>query len=252
MTAMLEIDSVRKTIGRLEILAGVNLVLEEGAMFGLVGANGCGKTTLLNVISGFAIADVGRIRLAGREIGASRTWLRASAGLGRTFQSSRLWADLTVREHCVVASRAARNRQPARSAEDMLDRIGLSRELMTARPGQLRLLDRRRVELALAMLNAVHVLLVDEIGAGLNNEEARLLYRVIAEMVRQRRPQAAILVEHRLDLLIEFAGEIGLLEQGVIALRAHPDQGPEVRRLSDRMFSQSCRKSTTALAQEAS
>jgi branched-chain amino acid transport system ATP-binding protein len=236
MTTVLEVIGVRKAIGRLEILVDLDLVLEEGAMFGLVGANGSGKTTLLNVISGPGIADVGRILLAGREIGGSPTWVRASAGLGRTFQSSRLWPDLTVREHCVVASRAARNGQLARAPEEMLDLIGLSKELMNARPAQLRLLDRRRVELALAMLNAMHILLVDEIGAGLNNEEARSLYRVIAEMVRQRRPRAAILVEHRLDLLIEFASEIGLLERGVIEVRAHPDHGHEVRRLSDLLF----------------
>jgi ABC-type branched-subunit amino acid transport system ATPase component len=236
MTAVLEVVNVCKAIGRLQILAGLDLALEGGGIFGLVGANGCGKTTLLNVISGAGIADAGSIRLAGREIGAAPTWLRASAGLGRTFQSSRLWDDLTVREHCVVASRAARNGQVARSLEETLDIIGLSNALMSARPGQLRLLDRRRVERVLAMLNAVHILLVDEIGAGLNNEEARSLYRVIVEMVRQRRPQAAILVEHRLDLLIEFASEIGLLERGVIEVRAHPDQGHEVRRLSDLLF----------------
>ena len=236
MTAVLEVVSICKAIGRLQILAGLDLALEEGAMFGLVGANGCGKTTLLNVISGAGIADAGGIRLAGREIGAAPTWLRASAGLGRTFQSSRLWADLTVREHCVVASRAARNRRVARSPQEALEHIGFSKELMSARPGQLRLLDRRRVELALAMLNAVHILLVDEIGAGLNNEEARSLYRVIAEMVQQRRPQAAMLVAHRLDLLIEFASEIGLLERGVIEVRARPDQAQEVRRLSDLLF----------------
>jgi ABC-type branched-subunit amino acid transport system ATPase component len=236
MTTVLEVFSVRKAIGRHAILAGLALVLEEGVIFGLVGANGCGKTTLLNVISGYGIADVGRILLAGREIGALPAWVRASAGLGRTFQSSRLWPDLTVREHCLVASRAARNGRVARSPEEMLDLIGLSKELMSARPAQLCLLDRRRVELALAMLNAVHILLVDEIGAGLNNEEARSLYRVITEMVRQRRPRAAILVEHRLDLLIEFASEIGLLEQGVIDVRAHPDQEHEVRRLSDLLF----------------
>jgi ABC-type branched-subunit amino acid transport system ATPase component len=124
----------------------------------------------------------------------------------------------------------------ARSPEQTLDLIGLPKKLMSAKPAELCLLDRRRVELALAMLNAVHIVLVDEIGAGLNNEEARSLYHVIAEMVRQRRPRSAILVEHRLDLLVEFASEIGLLDRGVIEVRAHADQGHEVRHLSDLLF----------------
>jgi branched-chain amino acid transport system ATP-binding protein len=211
-------------------------MLDEGELFGLVGLNGSGKTTVLNVISGPAVADVGRIRLAGREIGLLSAWARALAGLGRTFQASRLWPDLTVREHYLVAMRAARVDGAERSLEAMLDRVHLPTDLLDALPGRLRLLDRRRVELGLARLNAAHVLLVDEIGAGLNAEEARSLYQSIKEMVRQHRPRAAILVEHRLDLLVGFSTEIGWLEGGAIRTRARPDRADEMHRLIERMF----------------
>jgi branched-chain amino acid transport system ATP-binding protein len=235
MSAVLEIVGVRKTLAPLPVLAGFDLVLDEGALFGLVGLNGSGKTTVLNVIGGPAIADVGRIRLAGREIGSLPTWARAAAGLGRTFQASRLWPDLTVREHCLIAMEAATRSGAELSLESALKWIELPANLLDALPGRLRLLDRRLVELGLAMLNATQVLLVDEIGAGLNAEEAQSLYQLINEMVRQRRPRAAILVEHRLDLLAGFASEIGLLEGGAIRARARPDRADEMQRLIERM-----------------
>jgi branched-chain amino acid transport system ATP-binding protein len=231
------VNGVHKRFGPLDVLIDFNLVLDPGAMFALVGSNGSGKTTLLNVITGAEAADRGSIRLVGRNVGTFAAWRRAAAGIARTFQSSRLWPDLTVREHFLVAESPSRRG----GAKPVLDRIGFSSGLMNAFPDELRLLDRRRAEIGLALLHAPALLLVDEIGAGLNREEARSLYNLISSMVRGDEVKATILVEHRLDLLLEFADEIGLLSNGAIELRARADCADDVRRLSERMFVTSMR-----------
>ena len=240
MTPVLEMAGVAKTFAGIRVLSDLEIVLEEGALLGLVGANGAGKTTVLNVIGGQVTPDIGRIRLAGRDIGALPAWKRAVLGLGRTFQESRLWPDLTVKVHFLVALNASRSEaalKPAgRAIEEMLSLAELSSETLDQRPGQMRLLDRRRVELAMAGLNATNILLIDEIGAGLETQEATTLYRLIERLIRERRSRAAILVEHRLDLLAAFATEIGLIDAGRILEHASSNEPARVSSLMERMF----------------
>ncbi|MCX7306471.1 MAG: ABC transporter ATP-binding protein [Afipia sp.] len=114
--------------------------------------------------------------------------------------------------------------------------VEMPKAMLNRFPSQMRLLDRRRAELAMAALNASNLLLVDEIGAGLDVEETRALYRLIRQMVDGKRVRAAILVEHKLELLAAFATEIALIEDGRIRQRAHCRKPAEVSDLMDRMF----------------
>jgi branched-chain amino acid transport system ATP-binding protein len=237
MTSVLKITGVHKGFAGIAVLADFDLQLEDGALYGLVGTNGSGKTTVLNVIGGQEVIDAGCIRLAGRDISCLPTFARTKTGLGRIFQESRLWSDLTVREHLVVVIGSVGRGHPAsRSLRDVLLTAELSTALLDQMPSQMRLLDRRRVELALAMLTASNLLLVDEIGAGLHIEEASALYQLIEQFVRQRRVRAALIVEHKLDLLAAFATEIGLISGGKIKERADCDQHEHMSRLIERMF----------------
>lgn len=238
MTAVLEVIGVHKTFAGIHALNNLAIVLNEGALFGLVGQNGAGKTTALNVIGGPATPDIGLIRLNGTDIGTLPVWQRAALGLGRTFQESRLWSDLTVKDHFLVAAKVLRSfRERSRSSLGDIQALTEIPDAMLGRmPGEMRLLDRRRVELALAMLNASNLLLVDEIGAGLDAEEARTLYLLIERMVGERHARAAIIVEHRLELLAAFATEIGLIEDGHIREHANSNEPERVTGLMDLMF----------------
>jgi branched-chain amino acid transport system ATP-binding protein len=240
MTAVLEISGVHKSLAGIHVLADFECVLEEGALFGLVGANGAGKTTVLNVVGGSARADRGLVKLAGYDVGALPAWQRAARGLGRIFQESRLWPDLTVREHFLVASRSHLPMATGTAAHHMRDGAMSAAELPKAfldrKRVHMRLLDRRRVGLALATLKSCNVLLVDEIGAGLDADEARILYRLIEQIVRQRSSRAAMLIEHKFDLLSEFATEIGFMESGKIKTRAKCDDPERMSRLIDLIF----------------
>lgn len=240
MTLVMEAIGVRKTFAGVVALDNLEITIEDGALFGLVGANGAGKTTALNVIGGQVTADSGSVRVAGSNIGDLQAWQRAARGIGRTFQESRLWSDLTIEDHFRVALSTARRSKGdisrARDIDEMCAVIELPNVMLTLMPSQMRLLDRRRVELTMASLNASNLLLVDEIGAGLDVEETRTLYRLIVQLIELRRVRAAILVEHKLELLAAFATGIGLIADGKIRQRADCKNPVEVVDLMDRMF----------------
>lgn len=240
MTAVLEAVAICKSFTGVVVLHDLEMQIQDGALFGLVGANGAGKTTALDVIGGQAPADSGSVRIAGLDIGDLAAWQRAEAGVGRTFQESRLWSDLTVEDHFRVVRNAARKRQcdtsGARDIGEMCAAVELPKTMLNRMPSQLRLLDRRRVELAMAAQNASDLLLIDEIGAGLDVEETRGLYRLIAELIEKRRVRAAVLVEHKLELLAAFATELALIADGRIQQRADCKKSAQVADLMDSMF----------------
>lgn len=246
MTLVVETIGVRKAFAGVVALDDLEMQIEEEALFGLVGANGAGKTTALNVIGGQIRADSGTVRVAGADVSRLQVWQRAAQGVGRTFQESRLWSDLTVDEHFCVAIGASFRRGGAsrRKIADLCSAVELPRTIWTRLPSQMRLLDRRRVELAMAALNASNLLLVDEIGAGLDAEETRILYRLVKQLIDMRRVRAAILVEHKLELLADFATEIGLIDGGHIRQRASCQHSRQLVALMDFMFNR--RKSDAA------
>jgi ABC-type branched-subunit amino acid transport system ATPase component len=90
--------------------------------------------------------------------------------------------------------------------------------------------------MAMASLNASHLLLVDEIGAGLDIDEARTLYRLISQLIKKSRARAAVVVEHKLELLAEFATGISLIEDGIVSQRADCNEASQLAHLMDRMF----------------
>ena len=240
MIPVLEAIGVRKRFAGVVALDDLEIRIEQGKLHGLVGANGVGKTTVLNVIGGQVTADDGIVRIAGRDVEKLSPWRRAELGLGRTFQDSRLWPDLTAGEHLRVAidaSRGIEGRSSAnRAVDDICVAVELPKTMLSCMPAQIRLLDRRRVELAMAALNASNLLLIDEIGAGLEIEEARTLYRLIAQLIDQRRVRAVLLVEHKLELVAEFATQIELIENGKISQRANCNETAQLAHLMDCMF----------------
>lgn len=234
-TTVLEITQLSKAFAGLEVLCGLDLTLAAGSRLGLIGANGSGKSTLLGVIAGTVPHDAGAVRLAGADIGGSPAWRRAALGIGRTFQESRLWPDLTPREHIAVVRHRLRQ-VPGVEARYVALRglMGLDAEPGDMECAGMRLFDRRRLELLLAALVGHRLLLVDEVGAGLDRDEAGNLYQAIVAFVAAGLVRCAILVEHRLDVVGAHASELALIEGGRIAERTDPAQADRLfRRLFD-------------------
>lgn len=226
---VLELRGITKAFGGLQVLRSLDLRIDAGDIFGLIGSNGSGKTTLVNVVGGQLAPDRGAIIFDRRDITAEPVWVRAERGIGRIFQESRLWPTLTASEHFALAARK-------RMALHALSLVELSERLLAQRPTEIRLLDRRRIELALAFTRRPALLLVDEIGAGLPNDEAQHLYGYIKQAVTNRMAGAVIAIEHRLELLLSAATEIGLLEDGRIADRSGTTPADDLETLKHGLF----------------
>jgi ABC-type branched-subunit amino acid transport system ATPase component len=225
-----ELRHAFKRFGGVVALDDITLAVAAGTSVGLVGPNGCGKTTLFNVLSGFIILDQGTIFLKGRLFRRHAPHLLARAGVGRTFQEGRVWSDMTVSENIIVALRDGGHswitgRTPSRreknKIEDLIRSVGLDPRQSQTLAGTLSLNDRRRVELARALSLNPSILLVDEIAAGLNPVESADLLNLIACIGRQR-GLAVVIVEHKLDILFEVCDRILIIDEG----RIHADGSP--------------------------
>jgi branched-chain amino acid transport system ATP-binding protein len=218
----LEVADVAKSYGSLSVLGSVSLAVAPGEAVGVVGPNGAGKTTLLDLRSGTGRCDTGRVLLQGRDVTRLPPPLRARMGLGRTFQVPRPLAGLTVFENALVGStRAAglRGRQAYGTAYEALAVTGMADQANT-RAGSLRLLDRKRLELARALAMRPRILLLDEIAGGLSDPETEALIGTIRAV--NEAGTAIIWVEHVLRVLTEVVARLICLAGGQIIADGAP------------------------------
>jgi branched-chain amino acid transport system ATP-binding protein len=212
----LEVTDVTKSYGSLVVLSSVSLAVTAGEVVGIVGPNGAGKTTLLDLLTGTGRCDAGRVRLYGKDVTRLPPPLRARMGLGRTFQVPRPLGDLTVFENALVgAMRAAglRGRHAYGTAYEALSLTGMARHA-NARAGSLRLLDRKRLELARALAMRPQVLLLDEIAGGLTDPETEELIDTIRAV--NERGTTIVWVEHVIRVLIAVATRLVCLADGQV------------------------------------
>ncbi|RIY01996.1 ABC transporter ATP-binding protein [Aureimonas flava] len=237
MSALLEIRDLRKRFGGLAVTDGVSLALPAGARTALIGPNGAGKTTLINLVTGHLRPDAGSVRLAGRDVTRTPTAERVRSGLVRSFQVTRLFPDLTAREHLALAilQREGRagamvghyERMPEVTAEidQLLERLRLAeigrRQVAEIAYGQQRLL-----ELAIALALRPKVLLLDEPAAGVPQGETRLIEEALAELPAEL---AVLMIDHDMDLVFRFAREVVVLAAGRVIFT-----GPASEVTSDR------------------
>jgi ABC-type branched-subunit amino acid transport system ATPase component len=226
--ALLVARAVGKRFGGLAALDHVSLAIAAGEVRGLIGPNGAGKTTLVNVLSGVLAASAGSIRFAGQEIAGEPAHAVARRGIRRTFQTLRLFPEMSVLENVAVGyhahtraeamealfatRRSAREqRETMARAHDALAFVGLavSSELPA---GALAYGQQRMLELARALVGAPKLLLLDEPAAGMNPAECDHLL----ELIRRIRAQsiAVLVIEHRMDLIMEACGRITVLNYG--------------------------------------
>jgi branched-chain amino acid transport system permease protein len=219
--ALLEVRSARKRYGQVVALDGVSLSVARGSIHGLVGPNGSGKTTLLNALSGLARLDAGSIVLRGSEITRLPPHRIAGLGVGRTFQTPRVFDELTIRENVLIGDDARRG---AASSQPILKEILDAAPAWTAqRPDQLPHAQRRLLEVLRVIATDSDVLLLDEPAAGLSAEERREFARLLRHL-RDALDKTVVLVEHDLDLVWRVADRITVLETGRTIAEGAPDQ----------------------------
>ncbi|WP_062382840.1 ABC transporter ATP-binding protein [Demequina iriomotensis] len=222
--ALLEVDSVAKSYGALDVLTAVHLSVPAGQALGIVGPNGAGKSTLLSVINGTERATAGTVRFGGRDVTATPADARARAGMGRTFQVPRPFAHLTVFENALAGATAGAGLR-GRAADDralaalaMADMLGVA----NTPAGALPLLGRKRLELARALATDPRLLLLDEIAGGLTEAECDSLVATIRSLHTQG--ITIIWIEHVVRALLAVVERLVCLATGVIVADGEPSE----------------------------
>jgi branched-chain amino acid transport system ATP-binding protein len=210
----LRASSVSRAFEGVRALQDVTLDLQRHEVVGLIGPNGAGKSTLVNVLTGFDRPTQGTVELEGRSITRWSAHRRARAGLARTFQHSRSFRELTVRENVEVAALgvgAAPGRARRRAAE-LLELLGLE-EQASAPAGVLAHGDERRLGVARALATRPRFVLMDEPAAGLPEAEVPE-FATVVRSIRDKHDAGVLLIDHNMALVMSVCDRIQVLDQG--------------------------------------
>lgn len=244
---LLSTRNLSKNFRGLVALRNHEFDIHRGEIIGVIGPNGSGKSTLFNCITGFSKPSQGKITFKNEQISGLSPSLVVRKGLARTFQGSRLFTSLSVRENVRAAAQlrnptniaeaifqgnkfhAARSRI-ANHAEELLQLVGLA-DQADRLASQLPYGDQRRLEIARALATSPDLLLLDEPAAGLDSAETRQLAQLIRN-IRDTHGISVVVVEHDMDLIMNLCERIQVLAAGEVICFATPAevrQNPRVR-----------------------
>jgi branched-chain amino acid transport system ATP-binding protein len=215
---------------------GVTCAFQPGTLTAIVGPNGAGKTTYFNLISGQLKATAGQVTLNGRDLSGLSASQRTRAGLGRAFQLTNLFPDLTVMENVRLAVQAARDGKHRRGFnlwsiwsdhEDLLARADEILASVAMKDKEDELVanlphgDQRKLEVALLMALDAQVFMFDEPTAGMNVAEAPVILNLIRKL-KEDASKTILLVEHKMDVVRELADRIIVLHNGTLVADGNP------------------------------
>jgi branched-chain amino acid transport system ATP-binding protein len=235
---LLVLDRVDKRFGGLRAISSVSFEVRERQIFGLIGPNGAGKTTLFNCITGHYTPESGDVRLLGKSMIGKKPHQIALAGIARTFQNVRLFAEMTVLDNVLVPAHHRttsgvfgaffrtrhyeHDEQAMRArAEELLeifDLAGLKREIAASLPYG----SQRKLEIARALMLSPKLLLLDEPAAGLNSQEADKLTQQI-KWLRDHFGLAVVLVEHNMRVVMGASEHVHCVDHGETIAEGTPD-----------------------------
>jgi branched-chain amino acid transport system ATP-binding protein len=218
---MLQGRKLTRRYGGFAALKEVDIAIPAGEIRGLIGPNGAGKSTLIDVLSGRAEKAEGAVLLAGRDISVLTVQQRRQAGMARSFQRTSVFPELTVQAQLEVAAMKAE----VPNVDEVLRELRLA-HLAHRRAAQIAYGDRRRLDLALALIGRPRILLLDEPGAGLTMSESMALAEHLKELVA-RWGVTVLLVEHDMDVVFSICDRITVLHLGQVLAEGTPE---EIRR----------------------
>lgn len=210
----LKADSITVEFAGLRALDHVSLTVNRREILGLIGPNGSGKTTLINVLTGHVKPVSGTVHCDGEDIGVLLPRKRALRGILRSFQTVRLFSNLTVEENIEVASvaKGASRREAGMVVDRLLEEFSLT-AYRTELASSLNYGDERRVEIARALAAEPKYLLLDEPAAGMNEEESASLMHILARLP-QERDLGIVIIDHDMPLIMRLCNRLQALAQG--------------------------------------
>jgi branched-chain amino acid transport system ATP-binding protein len=220
---LLVFQNVSKSFGKLQVIQGLSFEVQPGEALGILGPNGAGKTTTLSLISGDYPLSSGQVIFKGQVVNGLSPQRRCQMGVGRTYQIPRPFVGMTVLENVLVGATFGRGKSERASLEfcrDILQTTGLlARADVPA--GQLRLLERKRLELARALATDPELLLLDETAGGLTEHEVHELLGVIRAI--KERGVTIIWIEHIVHALTAIVDRIMVMDFGSKLLEGPPE-----------------------------
>ncbi|MBP7544258.1 MAG: ABC transporter ATP-binding protein [Acidovorax sp.] len=225
---VLRVAGISKRFGGLQALSDVGLTIERGQVYGLIGPNGAGKTTFFNVITGLYTPDAGSFELAGQPYEPRAVHLVAKAGIARTFQNIRLFAEMTALENVMVgrhirthsgllgaifrsASFKAEEAAIRARAQELLDYVGVGK-YADFKARTLSYGDQRRLEIARALATDPQLIALDEPAAGMNATEKVMLRELIDRIRNDNR--TILIIEHDVKLIMGLCDRVTVLDYG--------------------------------------
>ena len=221
---ILQLSNVSKSFGALQVINDISFDLEEGVALGIMGPNGAGKTTLLNLIAGDLAVSNGHISFNSQDFTNTPAQDRCLAGIGRTSQIPRPFTGMTVYENILIGAMYGSNLTES-EAEDICIEILKDTGLLprwNVEAGQLRLLERKRLELARALATRPKLLLLDEIAGGLTDHEVQELIELIRDI--RSRGITIIWIEHIVHALLSVVDRIVAIDFGNMLADGSPQE----------------------------
>ena len=227
----LTLSGVTRAFGALRAVDDVSLSVAAGQKYAILGSNGAGKTTLFNAITGDFPPTAGRIHFFGEDVTTLPPYERIRKGLRRTYQSSLLFRDLTVRDNLFLAVRGVANGRfsfgrPGAShastiaTHDLLERARLT-HIADERVANLAHGQQRQLEIGMALAGAPRLILFDEPAAGLSPAERRELVALLTSLPAH---MSFVLIEHDLDIALRVVERVTVMHNGRVLRTGSPDE----------------------------
>jgi branched-chain amino acid transport system ATP-binding protein len=234
VTTLLTTEGLSRYFGGLRAVDDVSFSLEEGEIRAIIGPNGAGKTTFVSLICGRVLPTSGRISFGGREISGLPAFKRVGLGIAYTFQITSIFSNLTVFDNVALAVQNSMRRggpgggagvrfderEMTRRVADALDRVGLS-ERFDTKAGTLSYGHQRLLEVAMGLALTPKLLILDEPTQGLSDAEIAGFCDLVRDIARDA---TVLLIEHNMDVVMDLAGRITVMNNGAILSEGTPDE----------------------------